>query len=245
MKLYIDLGNTMLKCGIDDGDSIKLLFRIPTKQIDNDFINELNKYFSNNEIESVNISSVVPEQVKRLVGLLKNVPTNVISPLDNAGVKITIDNPKELGTDLLCDLAGARAKYGVDLLIIDLGTANKFLYLNEKGEFNSCAITLGLGMSLKKMSSSTALLPDIDISSPKKLLDCHNTIDVLNASAYYSQIAIINNITKQYKEEIGHDVRVILTGGNADIFKDKLNFEFILEEYLCLYGLKIITTLKE
>ena len=245
MRLFIDVGNTLLKCGKDDGTNVKLLFRLSTKKIEEEMLFELSKYQDIKKIERIYISSVVPNVTKQILRLFPNIDIRVISPLDQGGVTLKIDNPNELGTDLLCDLAGAKNKYGTDLLIIDLGTATKFLFLDKDAVFYSCAITPGIKMALTMMFNNTALLPDTDISKPKHLLDCHNTEDVLSSSAYYSHIAMVNGIVKRYKEEIGHDVRVVLTGGNSFLIKEKLDFQYDLDENLCLNGLKVIADLKE
>ena len=242
-RLYIDIGNTMLKCGVDDGDTVKLLFRILSNDINDKFLSTLFSFVKKDEIIDVTIASVVPSKTNEVISLLKDIKVRTISPLDKSNFSLKIDNPGELGADLFCDLVGAKEKYGNDLIVIDLGTASKFLYLDDKGVFNSCAITPGIAMSLKVISKDTALLPDIALSNPKKLLDCHNTIDVLSSSAYYSYIAMVNGIIKQYEEEIGHKVKIILTGGYINLFKNKFDFDYVLDENLGLYGIKTLTSL--
>ena len=245
MKLLIDIGNTMLKCGVSDDKNVRLLFRVSSKNIEEEFLKELEKHIKIDEIENVTIASVVPDALAKVKSLIKDKKVVVISSLMDSNVKIKIDDPKELGTDLLSDLAAAKDKYGNDLLIVDLGTASKFLYLNSEGEFSSCAITPGIKMSLNMMFNNTALLPDIELSEVKNLLDCHNTKDVLSSSAYYSHIAMVNGIVKRYLKEINHPVTIIVTGGNSFLLKEKLDFEYILDENLCLYGIKVIRDLME
>ena len=241
MKLLIDIGNTMVKCGLDEKDDVKLLFRIPSIDINKSFLEETKKHIDIKDITEVVISSVVPNRTEELKAVFKDKKVRVVSPVDESGVEIKIDNPKELGTDLLCDLAGAKKRYGNNVLVLDLGTATKFLYLDDNGVFSSCAITPGIRMALGMMFNGTALLPDIDISKPKKVLDCHNTEDVLSSSAYYSHVDTLNGMVKRYIKEIGHDVKVVMTGGNSSFFEETLDFKFILDDNLCLYGLKVIS----
>lgn len=244
MKLYLDIGNTMLKCGLDNDCDIKFLFRIFSNEIEDKFLITLNKFINLDEVDEIIISSVVPHKLNFIKKILKDKKIYVISPLDNSNINLKIDDPKELGSDLFCDLVGAKDKYDGDLLIVDLGTVSKFLYLDNQGTFSSCAFTPGIGMSLKMMSNQTALLPDTSIKDHKKLIDCHNTVDVLTSSAYYSHVSMVNGIIKEYLKEINQPTKIILTGGNGELLKDTLEFEYIFDEYLCLYGMKIITMLR-
>lgn len=238
MNLYIDIGNTATKFGVDYGDSIEIIFTISTKEA----INSLNTALDSipGKFDNVYISSVVPEATKALEKAF-DVPVKVISPLEDSGVIIKIDYPEELGTDLLCDLAGANELFGHPCLIIDLGTATKFLFIDKDGVFSTCSIVPGIELSLNTLSKNTALLPRIDIQEVKPLLDCHNTNDVLMSSVFYSHIDMINGMVNRYKKEVGYPFDIVLTGGHVDFIKDHLNFSFKTKYSLCLHGLKVIT----
>ena len=242
MNLYIDVGNTAIKFGVDYKDEVELIFTMSTKEgIANpkgvlDYIP--------GKIDRVYISSVVPEASKSLEKLFKDTPVTFISPLDDSGIEVKIDYPEELGTDLLCDIAGANKLFGYPSLIVDLGTATKFILIDENGIFSTCAIVPGIELSLNTLSKNTALLPKIDLQEIKPLLECHNTVDVLMASAFYSHIDMINGMVKRYKDAVNYPLKVIMTGGNLDFIKNGLNFDYQIKYSLCLQGLKVIAEKK-
>lgn len=243
MNLYIDIGNSAIKFGVDNNSSAELIFFIVTKNIDREELaNKLPK-----DIDNIYISSVVPNALNELSKVLKDIYNKDIIPVntnDDSGVNIKIDNPKELGNDLLSDLAAASHFYGYPILVIDAGTATKILYIDEFNTFSSCAIVPGLEMQFKSLNSETAQLPLIEEKKVKKLLECHNTIDVITSSCFYSHIDMINGLIARYEKEIGHPVKKVVTGGHMkSIYKD-LNFDYDYDPTLCLKGIKVIAERK-
>ena len=98
---------------------------------------------------------------------------------------------------------------------------------------------MGYSQSKKILANSTELLPNVSDIDIKPISKCHNTIDVINSSAYYSQLYSIKGIIEKYEQEVGYKVKVIFTGGNATKFID----EFKKENYdkdLVLKGLAML-----
>ena len=241
MNLYIDVGNTATKFGVEYNDEVEIICTMSTKEVINCPEDALSAIPG--KLSHVYISSVVPEANKSLEKIF-DVPVSFISPLDDSGIKINIDYPEELGTDLLCDIAAANKLFGYPNLSIDLGTATKFILIDEKGVFSTCAIVPGIELSLATLSNNTALLPRIDLKEIKPLLECHNTVDVLMSSVYYSHIDMINGLVKRYKEALGYNIQVIVTGGNLDFIKNMFDFNYKIKYSLCLQGIKAIADKK-
>ena len=241
MNLYIDVGNTATKFAVDNEDVVKHVLTTDTSKILENvdyFLMPLPDNF-----EKVFISSVVPDVsdcLKKYFLRKYNIEPSFINPHDECGLKIDIDNQNELGADLLCDLAAANHLFKYPLLVIDLGTATKFLFIDNQGVFYTCAIVQGLELSLKNLSKNTALLPLLSFEEVKPLLENKNTKDVLVSSAYYSHVDTINGMVKRYKEATNYPFTIVLTGGNINIVKDDLDFEYQVVNNLCLLGIKVI-----
>ena len=251
MNLFIDVGNTLTKVALDSGKDIKFLFAVASSLVVEDGVNALMKYidYFPKDINNIYLSSVVPNAYNEIFDFAKfALKYQKVIRIDHTSsdlVKINIDNPKELGNDLLCDLVGAEALFGHPCLIVDMGTATKFLLIDDKGVFSTCSFVPGLEMSLNTLASNTALLPKLRLEKAKPLLDNHNTKDVMISSAYYSQIDMINGMVKRYKDEVDYPLLVILTGGNVKLIKDNFDFEYKLVDNLCLRGLKVIADSKK
>ena len=246
MNIYIDVGNTTTKFGVDVLGEVSCQKVVATKDLLEHSSNDVFDSFE--EVTNVYVSSVVPKVsdiLSQIVEEKYEFSPIFISPRDEAGVIIKIDNPNELGTDLLCDLAAGRKLVPNDpLLIVDLGTATKFLLIDKNGVFSSCAIIPGLELSLKILNEGTALLPEVKQEKLKKLIDLHNTVDVLTSSVQYVQIESINGLVKRYEKEIGYPVKKLLTGGNLNYIKNYLDFDFLEKDNLCLTGIKQIIDLR-
>ena len=152
---------------------------------------------------------------------------------------IKVDNPMEIGNDLIADLVGAKEKYGYPCLIADLGTASKILLLDKTGTFTSCLIMPGLTLSAESLSNKAALLPEVSLIAPDSIM-AKNTLSAMNAGIVYGHADMILGLIKRYEKELGYSCKRILTGGGAIYVKDILKDDFIYDQNLNLDGLNII-----
>ena len=238
MNLLIDVGNTAIKLGKSENNSFTFLTRFYTKDYDSKQLNSIKKEV--NSVKSIFVSSVIPNFNKKLekdISKIFGLKPIFVNPIMDCDIRLEIDKKEELGADLFCDLVAAKSIYGDNVAIIDLGTASKVLFLKDN-VFESCAIFLGYKGSLKALAEKTALIPDVDLNNVKKISDCHNTIDVITASAYYSQLDTINGIISRYENEKNCSLKRVFTGGNAANFVKNGD---LLDEYLPLKGLAILS----
>ena len=243
MKLLMDIGNTAIKMMTLDGSKITKLLRFYVSDLSDEL---LDKTLENLEFDEVVVSSVSPKTNdvinKYFLDRYDDIPT-YISTWDYPALKLSIDNPSELGIDLYCDLVAGleyAKKKNQPVLIIDLGTASKILLIDENSVFSSCAIVPGIEISKKLLSSSTALLPNVDNLKVKDITKCRNTIDVINSSVHYGHIEMINGLINRFEKEIGKSCFYVVTGGNAKAVVKDIKEPHILDEYLCFKGIKKI-----
>ena len=158
MLLAIDVGNTNIVFGLFDGDDLLGNWRVSTdKNKTSDeygivFANIL-KYNKMNEknINSIIISSVVPPLMLTLSNMVKKyfgVEPLIIGPGVKTGMNIKYDNPKEVGADRIVNAVAGYEKYGGPLIIIDMGTAITFCYINEKRDYEGGLILPGINILL-------------------------------------------------------------------------------------------------
>ena len=239
MNLLIDIGNTATKFAVSDKGDFRYVGRVYNFDINKENINSLLKEIKT--ISNIYVCSVAPKIFDSLQEILKDlykIESKLVDISYNKYVDIKIDDPKELGMDLLCDLVAGKKLYGNKLAIVDYGTATKILFIDKDGVFSSCAIFLGVKQSKKKLSDKAELIPLVDEIKLKPISECHNTVDVINSSAIYSQLFTVKGIIAQYEQEVGYKVKVISTGGNAtDFLKEKENHD----RDLVLKGLLILT----
>ena len=151
-------------------------------------------------------------------------------------VTIAYDTPETLGKDRIAGAVAAWKMFpGESSLIIDMGTCITTNIINAKGEYLGGTISPGVQMRTKAMAAFTENLPLVDLELPKELIG-RNTITALQngviRGTYYEIQTFIDNV----KPIFGIN-NVILTGGDAKIFGNLLNFEIFALPNLVLSGL--------
>ena len=245
MYILVDVGNTACKFALLNKGKLDFVGRLFNSDVS---LTKLKEMFSSvNSVKGIYISSVNPK-IKEIVMIsLKEITGIEAVVIDNTFFDssfLKIDNKEELGVDLYCDLLAAKKEYKNEFAIIDLGTATKILFVDKEGNFSSCAIFLGYQKSKEILSNSTALLPNVKRGKIKPISECHNTIDVIDSSAYFSHIDSINGIIMRHEKDVGYSYKRIYTGGNFIDFKDEF-YKENYDEYLVLKGIAIIIESRE
>ena len=240
MLLAIDVGNTLTDFGFFADDKLlnSYLMDSDTKRSEDETRARLLLMFKSleielSEIDEVIISSVVPSIGTILTSLsqkLFNVKAKVIGPGLKNGLMMRVDNPSEVGADLIADAVGGKERYGNSLFIADLGTASKYLLIDEDGAYSGLAIAPGMRLS--------AALPEISLSKKAKIYG-KNTVDCMASGIINGTIYQVRGFAEAYEKAVGHKLTKILTGGNAEYVKDELP-EFIYDKDLLMEGLYAI-----
>ena len=176
MNICIDVGNSTIGIGIFENNKLteRMVVNTDPRFTEDEFYQLFKKPFSyiengKGKIDYIIFSSVVPQINLALLNALKklsNVEPLLIGPGTKTGLAIKVDNPLEIGNDLIADLVSAKEKYGYPCLIADLGTASKILLLDKTGTFVSCLIMPGLTLSAQSLSNKAALLPTFPFPYP-------------------------------------------------------------------------------
>ncbi|HHV33204.1 MAG TPA: type III pantothenate kinase [Acholeplasma sp.] len=241
MTLLFDVGNTEIKLAIAKDKKILNKYRFKTKLNLSDYELYLSFYniVKDLKIKHMVIASVVPEVTYILREIAKKhlfVEPLVLESGTKTSLKIIADNPKETGADLVACSVGASALYEKSL-VIDLGTAIKYLYVKNN---TLCGVIIAPGMeiSLAALTKNTALLPKIDLKIPKKILG-NDTVSCMQSGVLYGTASQIDCMVERIKKEVKEDFEVIITGGFAELllpilevkvdYRPNLIFEGLLE----------------
>ncbi len=249
MNVCIDVGNTTIAMGFYENNEFlcKMVHNTIVNRTEDEYVVLLNETLSSLKIdkgliERIIYSSVVPSINQPFKAAIKRVlDINVLNvgPGIKTGLLLKVDNPNEVGSDLIADLVGAKEKYGYPTLVIDLGTASKVLLLDRNGAFTSCLILPGLSLSAASLISKAALLPEVSLETPKSVL-AKNTMEAMNAGIVYGHADMILGLINRYEREIGYQCKHILTGGSAVYLRDIMGDSFIYDPTITLDGLNLI-----
>lgn len=251
MLLVLDMGNTDIKIGVFQNKQLIERFHIATdlKKSSDEYYATISSIFVAAKldialIEGAILASVVPPLtgvIVKTIESLFNVTPLIVGPGTKTGLKINIDHPNELGSDLVIDAVSVKERYGYPAIIIDLGTANKIMALDKNGDFVGVSFTVGIRTGVESLSSSTAQLPQVSLKKPSKILG-KNTADSINSGAIYGTKALLRGLMIMIEEELGYETKHILTGGYAKLLFDNLKvpLDIIYDQDLSLHGLRLI-----
>lgn len=255
MNICVDVGNTTIAFSgyVDGVCKHRNIINNDKKRSEDEYYNYLKLVLSFCEppiiVENVIYSSVVPEINTALKGALFrlfNVPIKTINlRTDKVGFKFYTDNPYETGDDLVADLVAGYHFYGYPLLIVDLGTASKVLYLDEEGRFASANILPGLELCRNSLCRDTSLLPNIELT-PVDSVFSKNTLECINTGVVIGQIEMLNGFISRYKKETNNEnLKVVFTGGYTYLLKDLISKDYEINPNLTMDGLNKLIELNK
>lgn len=249
MILAVDVGNTNIVIGCCKENKIEFVERLSTDpnatvlEYAISFKNVLELYgIGQEDIDGAIISSVVPSvtlTIKSAIKKIVNVDSMVIGPGLKTGVNITLDNPAQLGSDLVVDAAAGIAEYPLPLIIFDMGTATTVSVIDENKNYLGGMIIPGVNVSLNAMISQTSQLPRISLEPPKRIIG-KNTIECMKSGILYSTAASLDGIIDRVESELGKKATVVATGGLAGSIIPHCIKKIILDDELLLKGLIVI-----
>ena len=146
MILAIDMGNTNIVIGCVDDEKIYFEERLCTDYSKTEleyaigFKTVLELYnIESEQIHGAIISSVVPQLVnviKSAVEKIIGITPLIVGPGVKTGLNLLMDQPKQVGTDMVVDAVAAIHEYGAPALIIDVGTATTISAVDDKKNYN-------------------------------------------------------------------------------------------------------------
>ena len=243
MVLLVDIGNSNIVFAYTDLNKIVKSFRLKTfiDKTSDEYYLLVKSFIDLYDINDVIISSVVPILTSALKKLFKSyyqIDAKIVGPGIKTGIQLKVDDPKSVGSDMICDSVGAMSHYK-EAIIVDLGTATKFIYV-KNNVFYGCSIAPGVAVSMKALVSNAALLPSIELQSPKKIIST-NTIACMQSGVIYGAAAQVDGMIDRIKEELkNNDIPVLATGGLYTLVVPLCKNKIEEHENLTLDGLKEI-----
>ena len=248
MLLAIDAGNTNTVFAIYDGAEQRGLWRAATdtrRTADEHFV-WLNQLMALNliaqkDITAAIISTVVPASLFNLTRMCQRYfDTDAIvvgDPGVKLGIKVTLDNPAEVGADRLVNAVAAKSAYGGPLILIDFGTATTFDVIDGAGNYVGGIIAPGANLSMEALHMAAAKLPLVAVRQPQSVVG-RGTVGAMQSGIFYGYVSLIEGLVGRIRAEREEpDLRAIATGGLAPLFHGATNAIHDVDRDLTLRGL--------
>jgi len=249
MLLAIDIGNTGIKLGIFDDDKLVATWTLATSiQRTSDEYGVLLLNLMQQEklllskIEGVSLCGVVPPLVPTFVNLCQkylHYKPLVVEAGVKTGIRIRLDNPREVGTDRVTGAVAAHYLYGKPVIIIDFGTAITFDIISEDGDYLGGAIIPGINIALEALFTRTAMLPRIELIRPKKIIG-RNTVSAMQSGIMFGYNSLVEGMVQKIEKELGAKSKVVATGGYAYQIAEETPAIDVVNPDLVLIGLRLI-----
>ena len=249
MLLTIDTGNTNTVLGVFDGDQLVRSWRI--KSDARTTADELWLMFrgllADHPITGISACSTVPTVLRELRTMLADyyadVATVLVEPGVRTGVSVLTDNPKEVGTDRICNTAAAHHLIDGPCIVVDFGTSTNFDVVSPRGEFLGGALAPGIEISLDALAARAAQLRSVELVAPRSPIG-KNTVESLQSGILYGFAGQVDGMVRRLSAALvpsdPASVEVIATGGLARLVIDHSETVTRYEPELTLIGLRLI-----
>ena len=246
--IAVDIGNTETTVGIGSKDNWDS-YRFTTR--DTNTPDELLALFNSTfqiksevkkDIEGAIICSVVPQATNSFSEAIRkylNLEPVIVGPGIKTGLKVNIDNPKELGPDRIANSVAGYLITETDTVVIDLGTATTFDVVSKDKEYLGGSIAPGIKISLDALTLKTASLKSVELDTPNKVIG-KNTYEAIQSGLIMGHASMIDSMVEKIILEIDIEPKIILTGGLSEVVQPILNVNVEYIENLTLVGLEEI-----
>jgi type III pantothenate kinase len=248
MILAVDIGNTKTAAGLVEGTDVRARTSAPTDtrpELEAVWAELCRSVDNPPSISGAIVCSVVPkatagvmEGVRKLAGV-EPVEYTVAAPV---GITVRYEPPGDVGADRLANAYAAWKLYGLPAIIVDIGTALTIDCINAKAEYLGGVIAPGIGISLDALHGRTALLPQVELRPPPRVLGT-STVTSIQSGITLGHSFMISGLVDALREELafGPDGRVVITGGYTAILRRQLRrVSNLIDPDLTLKGLALI-----
>ncbi len=254
MLLTIDVGNTNLTLGLYEGDKLGPHWRLATDharmpdEYGLQFLGLLEHAgYGREALTGIVLASVVPPLTGRVAQAcreyLKQEPLLVDVGV-KTGIRIRYEDPRQVGADRVADAVAVHHLYGGPACVIDFGTATTFNAVTKNGEYLGGAITAGVNLAAEALYTHAAKLPHIELQRPPSVIG-RNTPHAMQSGLLFGYVCMVEGMVERFRRELGAEMKVIATGGLAEVVARETEAIDIIAPWLTLDGLRIIWKLNQ
>jgi type III pantothenate kinase len=249
MLLTIDIGNTNLTLGLYQAGELGPRWRLATvhdrmpDEYGLQFLGLLSHAsYQPQDISGICLASVVPPLTGKVVEAcqryLEQDPLIVDTGV-KTGVRIRYEDPRAVGADRIADAAAVQLLYGGPACVVDFGTATTFDGISKEGDYLGGAIAPGIGIAAEALFLRTAKLPRVDLKRPPAAIG-RNTVHAMQSGLLFGYASLVEGMVARFRSELGPEMKVIGTGGLAEVLARETQVLKIIAPWLTLDGLRII-----
>ncbi|WNJ18684.1 type III pantothenate kinase [Pontibacter sp. G13] len=246
MILAVDIGNSDIVLGVFIRGEWRHIWRNPTeayleaeqtfRQCAHEEKLDLSK------AQQVIMSSVVPgvsPTMDRVMHRLTNQPLLWVDAKLFRRMPMLIDNPDEIGSDLVANSIAGFDRVGQAHIVVDFGTALTFTVVDDSGKIVGVNIAPGLKTAFRALFQNTAQIPQVPLEFPASAIG-KNTAHALQAGIMLGYVGLVREVIAQIRAEYPQPLKVVATGGLSNIMTPLFDDFDVRERTLTLDGLRLL-----
>lgn len=250
MLLAVDIGNTdVVLAALENGRPSGAVWRTPSDPARGiaAFAADLSAFLAREGLSAdafgrAVVCSVVPALTQTLRAAVQSVTgldALVVSAALDSGIDIAIEQPDSLGADILAADAAAAAHYALPVIVFDYGSATTVTVVDSERRYRGGVILAGVKLGLQALANGTALLPDVRLTAPERVL-ATETEDALIGGAIYGAAAMTDGLIDRIEAELGHPCTAVATGGLAPVIAPHCRRDVKLDGDLIFRGIALL-----
>lgn len=261
MNLVVDIGNSSIKAAVfrdtpksDRFRGFRMNDASKSDRVQGDYI-----HAEEAEWKSALGGLCAGKRIERaLICSVSDIPSGLTDYMQSLGAQVKIlgprtplpfvndyQSPRTLGADRMAAVAGAMMLWPKEnVLVVDVGSCVTYDVLNREGHYLGGNIAPGFRMRLLSMHEHTARLPKV-ADEDKIPLVGYDTPTAMCAGALRGIGYEIRGFYEELKPTLAGPVRLVLTGGDARLVKERCNLRAAEDDMLVLRGLDYILRYNE
>jgi type III pantothenate kinase len=229
-----DFGNTRKKCAVFEGRELKELL-----VMEDDSVESVRMILDTWKPNRSLLSSVINHNVAVETILSAETRFHKLTHLSKIPVTTPVGKPETIGADRLGLVVAAVDIYpGKNNLVIGLGSAITYNFVNKFSQFLGGGISPGLEMRFKSLHAFTHLLPLVEKDWNFPLVGYDTRTNILSG-VILGMAKEIDGIIESYEEKYTN-FNVVLTGGDTSFFVRHLKKKIFADPNLIYKGLYAI-----
>ena len=238
MKLLIDVGNTLIKWALFEGDldAWHANGRFGHHELDHQLSEIVRKHQPERALGVCVAGQAIAQRIDKALRESSGCTIEWFrSSTMCCGVRNAYEYPEQLGADRWAALIGAHALHRGPALVVCAGTATTVDLLDQQGDFLGGIIIPGERLMRSALAGNTAQLP---------LADGHyrehprNTVDAIVSGCAHAQAGAIERMYQHIADQ--PEACCLLSGGAADALAPRLTVPLRRIDNLVLHGLRVV-----
>lgn len=249
MLLAIDVGNTNITLGLYAGDELGPRWRLATahERMPDEYGLQFYGMLDHagvkpEQLQGICMASVVPPLTGKIEAACEKYLGRkplIVDAGVRTGVRIRYEDPRAVGADRIVDAAAVQKLYGGPACVVDFGTATTFDAITKEGDYLGGAIAPGIEIAAEALFLRAAKLPRVDLQRPPNAVG-RNTTHAMQSGLLFGYTGLVEGMITRFRQELGSEMKVIATGGLAEIMARETDMIEIIAPWLTLDGLKFI-----